>query len=92
MNSLKNGEGVPLLNFEGAPGILLLNFEGGPGSHFFTFKGVPDPGVLIPLLQHAIEISLQHGCSPGNFLYIFRTPFPKNTSGGLLLQLFRVNS
>ena len=34
MNSLKKGEGVPLLNFEGGPGILLLNFEGGPGSHF----------------------------------------------------------
>ena len=30
MNSLKKGEGVPLLNFEGGPGILLLNFEGGP--------------------------------------------------------------
>ena len=28
MNSLKKGEGVPLLNFEGGPGILLLNFEG----------------------------------------------------------------
>ena len=29
MNSLKKGEGVPLLNFEGGPGVLLLNFEGG---------------------------------------------------------------
>ena len=27
MNSLKKGEGVPLLNFEGGPRILLLNFE-----------------------------------------------------------------
>ena len=43
MNSLKKGEGVPLLNFEGGPGILLLNFEGvqvpGPRvrrSHFYT--------------------------------------------------------
>ena len=32
MNSLKKGEGVPLLNFEGGPGVPLLNFEGGPGS------------------------------------------------------------
>ena len=33
-----------------------------------------------------IEIILRHGCSPVNFLYyIFRTLFPKNTSGGLLL-------
>ena len=28
-----------------------------------------------------IEIALWHGCSPANLLYIFRTPFPKNTSG-----------
>ena len=31
MNSLKKGEGFPLLNFEAGPGVLLLNFEGGPG-------------------------------------------------------------
>ena len=34
-----------------------------------------------------IKITLQHGCSPVNLLHIFRTPFPKDTSGGLLLQL-----
>ena len=27
----------------------------------------------------------QYGCSPVNLLHIFRTPFSKNTSGGLLL-------
>ena len=31
-----------------------------------------------------IEITLQNGCSPVNLLYIVRTRFPKNTSGGLL--------
>ena len=31
MNSLKEGEGVPLSNFEGGPWIPLLNFKGGPG-------------------------------------------------------------
>ena len=31
MNSVKKGEGFPLLNFEAGPGVLLLNFEGGPG-------------------------------------------------------------
>ena len=33
-----------------------------------------------------IKITLQHGCSPVNLLHIFRTPFPKNTSGGLSLS------
>ena len=31
------------------------------------------------------EIALRYECSPVNLLHIFRTPFPKNTSGGLLL-------
>ena len=43
MNSLKKGEGVPLLNFEGGPEILLLNFEGGPGVPLLNFRGVPGP-------------------------------------------------
>ena len=34
-----------------------------------------------------IEIALRHGYSPVNLLYIFRTPFPMNISGGLLLFL-----
>ena len=40
------------------------------------------------------EIKLRHGCSLVNLLDIFRTPFPRNTSGGLLPQyisrLFRI--
>ena len=32
-----------------------------------------------------IEIKLRHGCSLVNLLHTFRTSFPKNTSGGLLL-------
>ena len=43
MNSLKKGEGVSLLNFEGGPGILLLNFEGGPGVPLLNFRWVPGP-------------------------------------------------
>ena len=43
MNSLKKGEGVPLLNIEGGPRILLLNFEGGPGVLLLNFRGVPGP-------------------------------------------------
>ena len=34
-----------------------------------------------------IEITLRHGCSPINLLHIFRTPFPRNTSGRLLLHI-----
>ena len=31
-----------------------------------------------------IEIALRQGCSPVNLLHIFRMPFPKNFSEGLL--------
>ena len=34
-----------------------------------------------------IEIILPHGCSPVNLQHIFRTPFPQNTSGRLLLRI-----
>ena len=39
------------------------------------------------------EITLRHGCSPVNLLHIFRTPFLKNTSGWMLLDVktFSVN-
>ena len=40
-----------------------------------------------PCQNNFIEIVLRHGCSPVNLQHIFRTPFPKNTSGGLLLDL-----
>ena len=41
-----------------------------------------------PLLCNFIKITLRplrHVCSPVNLLHIFKTPFPKNTSGGLLM-------
>ena len=41
--------------------------------------------ISIKLLCNFIEITLQHGYSPVNLLYIFRTPFLKNISGWLLL-------
>ena len=40
----------------------------------------------VPKQSNFIEIALRHGCSPVNLLYIFKTPFPRNTSGWLLLQ------
>ena len=37
--------------------------------------------------QSVISIKLlKNGCSPVNLLHIFRIPFPKNTSEGLLLK------
>ena len=34
-----------------------------------------------------IEITLRHGCYSVSLLLIFRIPFPKNNSGGLILTL-----
>ena len=43
--------------------------------------------ISIKLQSNFIEITLRHGCSPVSLLHIFGAPFPKNTSGGLLLTL-----
>ena len=40
----------------------------------------------VALLCNFIEIALRHGCSRVNLLHIFRTPFLRNTSKGLLLD------
>ena len=39
------------------------------------------------VLCNFIEIAPRNGCSLVNLLHILRTPFPKNTSGWLLLKL-----
>ena len=41
--------------------------------------------ISIKLRGKFIEIAIRHGCSSVNLLHIFRTPFPTNTYGGLLL-------
>ena len=41
--------------------------------------------ISIKLICNCIKIALQHGCPPVNLVYIFRIPFPRNTSGWLLL-------
>ena len=43
--------------------------------------------ISITLLCTFIEMTLRHGCSPVILLHIFRTLFPKNTSGGLFLSV-----
>ena len=42
--------------------------------------------ISIKLLCNFIEITLQHGYSPVKLLHIFRSPFPRNISGGLLVK------
>ena len=42
----------------------------------------------VSLETNFIEIALWHRCSPANLLYIFRTPFPKNTSGNRKPEVF----
>ena len=39
------------------------------------------------LCRSVISIKLQSNCSPVNLMHIFRTPFFKNTSGWLLLNV-----
>ena len=39
------------------------------------------------MLCNFIEIALRHWCSPPNLLHIFRTPFSRNASEWLLLEL-----
>ena len=51
----------------------------------FTGEHPCQSAISIKLLCSFIEIALQHGCFPVNLLDIFRAPFPKNASGGLLL-------
>ena len=51
----------------------------------FTGEHPCRSAISIKLQRNFSEIALRHGCSPVNVLHIFRTPFPKNTSGRLLL-------
>ena len=48
--------------------------------------------ISIKLQSNFIEITLGCGCSPVNLLHIFRTLFPKNTSGRLFLAILLQNS
>ena len=43
--------------------------------------------ISIKLHSNFIEITLRHSSSPVDLQRIFRTPLPKNSSGGLLLTM-----
>ena len=51
----------------------------------FTVEHPYRSAISIKLQSNVIEITLRYGCFPVNLLHIFRAPFPKNTSGRLLL-------
>ena len=51
----------------------------------FTREHPCRSAISVKFQSNFSEIALRHGRSPINLLYIFRTPFPKNTSDGLLL-------
>ena len=72
MNSLKKGEGVPLLNFEGGPGIPLLNFEGDPGVPLLNFEG--GPGSRVPGL--------------GSWSHFYTMPVPKSIVHMMKMTIF----
>ena len=50
---------------------------------------MPKRAISIKLQSNLNEITLRHRRFPVNLLHIFRTPFPKNSSRGMLLvELF----
>ena len=52
----------------------------------FTGEHPCRSAISIKIQSNFTEIPLRHECSPEKLLRIFRTPFPKNTSGELLLN------
>ena len=53
----------------------------------FTEEHPCQSAISIKLQRNCIETPLRHQCSPVNLLHIFRTSFPKNTPGRLLLDI-----
>ena len=54
----------------------------------FTTEQPCQSVISIKLFCSFIEITYWLGCSPVNLLHIFKTPFRKNTSVGLLLSIW----
>ena len=57
----------------------------------FTGEHPCRSAISIKMVCNYIKIVLRPGCFPINLLDIFRTPFPKDTSGQLLLQISHVD-
>ena len=55
------------------------------------YRRIPRSNCNFQLQNSFIEIGLWHGCSAVNLLHVFRTPFSKNNSGRLLLNMLLIN-
>ena len=76
--------------FSSNPGFPLLKFRFSCHRERFEIPITELIWIEIPRFKNGnyfIEITLWDGCSPVNLLHIFRSPFPKNTYGRLLLYL-----
>ena len=51
------------------------------GNILQIYRRTPKVATLLKAQSNFIEITHGHRRSPVSFLYIFRTPFPNNTSG-----------
>ena len=79
--------------------LLLFVLSRGSSPEVFIGKGVPKisgkstgghpflSAISIKLQSSFIEFAVRHGCSPVNLLHILTTPFLKNTSGWLVLNI-----
>ena len=92
-NLLRNLENMPMWTVENVQkfswqkqpsrGILIETFSGNMQQIYWRTSMANV--IWKKRLNNFIEITLWHGCSPVHLQHIFRKPFPKNTSGGLLL-------
>ena len=73
--------------FGRSPSKVFLERSGLNISRKFIVKHPCQSAISIKLQSIYIEITFRYGCSPVNLLLIFRIPFPKNASGGLLLYI-----
>lgn len=75
--------------------FLLKNSESNPSMMFFekvvlkiSNKSIAKHpcrcAISIHLQSNFIKLTFRHGCSPVKLTHVFRTPFAKNISGGLL--------
>ena len=77
-----------LMHFQKPPSIGVFRERCSENNSKFTREHPCQSLISIKLLCNFFEITLRYGCSDVNLLYIFKTAFPANTSGGLLLHYF----